>query len=63
MLKITFKWKRLSHIQRPGSRAGITQGGALNSQIAVPDRPVTQQGLGGMGTGIRGNLIHTGYWY
>lgn len=45
---------KLTTGMRPGSRAGVTQGGALNSQIAVPDRPVTQQGLGGMGTGIRG---------
>lgn len=29
-------------------------GGALNSQILIPDRPVTQQGLGGMNTGVKG---------
>ena len=30
-------------------------GGSLNSQITVPDRPVTQQGLGGLKTGMKGD--------
>jgi intraflagellar transport protein 74 len=34
----------------------LGQGGALNAQIAIPDRPVTQQGLGGMNTGIKGPM-------
>ena len=29
-------------------------GGTLNSQIVISDRPVTQQGLGGIGTGVKG---------
>ena len=46
-----------SFIQRPGSRSGQPQlGGALNAQITVPDRPVTQQGLGGMSTSTRGEI-------
>lgn len=40
---------------RPGSRAGGPQG-ALNSQIKVADRPVTQQGLAGMKTGSKAGL-------
>nr|KAF6484936.1 intraflagellar transport 74 [Rousettus aegyptiacus] len=40
---------------RPGSRGGpIGSGGVLSSQIKVADRPVTQQGLSGMKTGIKG---------
>uniref|UniRef100_A0A8D0L7G7 Intraflagellar transport 74 n=1 Tax=Sphenodon punctatus TaxID=8508 RepID=A0A8D0L7G7_SPHPU len=40
---------------RPGTRGGtITTGGILSSQIKVADRPVTQQGLSGMKTGIKG---------
>ncbi|XP_006101287.1 intraflagellar transport protein 74 homolog isoform X2 [Myotis lucifugus] len=40
---------------RPGSRGGlIGTGGVLSSQIKVADRPVTQQGLSGMKTGIKG---------
>lgn len=40
---------------RPGSRGGaIGTGGLLSSQIKVADRPVTQQGLSGMKTGIKG---------
>ena len=31
---------------------------ALNSQIKVADRPVTQQGLAGMKTGSKGTSIH-----
>ena len=31
---------------------------ALNSQIKVADRPVTQQGLAGMKTGSKGTNIH-----
>ncbi|XP_065890276.1 intraflagellar transport protein 74 homolog [Dysidea avara] len=40
---------------RPGSRAGAPQG-ALNSQIRVADRPVTQQGLAGMRTASKAGL-------
>ncbi len=39
------------YFQRPGSKMG----GSLNSQITVPDRPVTQQGLGGLKTGMKGD--------
>ncbi|XP_064385371.1 intraflagellar transport protein 74 homolog [Halichondria panicea] len=35
---------------RPGSRAGAAAIGALGAQIKVADRPVTQQGLGGVKT-------------
>uniref|UniRef100_A0A8C6XTP8 Intraflagellar transport 74 n=1 Tax=Naja naja TaxID=35670 RepID=A0A8C6XTP8_NAJNA len=40
---------------RPGTRGGsIGTGVALSSQIKVADRPVTQQGLSGMKTGMKG---------
>uniref|UniRef100_A0A8B9CDH2 Intraflagellar transport 74 n=1 Tax=Anser brachyrhynchus TaxID=132585 RepID=A0A8B9CDH2_9AVES len=40
---------------RPGSRGGsATASGILSSQIKVADRPVTQQGLSGMKTGMKG---------
>eukprot|EP00075_Anas_platyrhynchos_P013634 XP_027302887.1 LOW QUALITY PROTEIN: intraflagellar transport protein 74 homolog [Anas platyrhynchos] len=40
---------------RPGSRGGpSTASGILSSQIKVADRPVTQQGLSGMKTGMKG---------
>lgn len=40
---------------RPGSRGGpLGTGGVLSSQIKVADRPVTQQGLSGMKTGMKG---------
>uniref|UniRef100_A0A803SV32 Intraflagellar transport 74 n=1 Tax=Anolis carolinensis TaxID=28377 RepID=A0A803SV32_ANOCA len=40
---------------RPGTRGGsIGTGVVLSSQIKVADRPVTQQGLSGMKTGIKG---------
>ncbi|XP_045436239.1 intraflagellar transport protein 74 homolog isoform X1 [Pipistrellus kuhlii] len=39
---------------RPGSRGGLIGTGVLSSQIKVADRPVTQQGLSGMKTGIKG---------
>uniref|UniRef100_A0A671QVP1 Intraflagellar transport 74 homolog n=1 Tax=Sinocyclocheilus anshuiensis TaxID=1608454 RepID=A0A671QVP1_9TELE len=40
---------------RPGSRAGpVASPGVLSAQIKVADRPVTQQGLSGMKTGIKG---------
>ncbi|KAB0368713.1 hypothetical protein FD755_019747 [Muntiacus reevesi] len=40
---------------RPGSRGGpVGTGGVLSSQIRVADRPVTQQGLSGMKTGMKG---------
>ncbi|KAJ8305919.1 hypothetical protein KUTeg_016464 [Tegillarca granosa] len=39
---------------RPGTRGGQMAGGsALNAQINVVDRPMTQQGLGGMKTGVK----------
>uniref|UniRef100_A0A493T182 Intraflagellar transport 74 n=1 Tax=Anas platyrhynchos platyrhynchos TaxID=8840 RepID=A0A493T182_ANAPP len=39
---------------RPGSRGGpSTASGILSSQIKVADRPVTQQGLSGMKTGMK----------
>uniref|UniRef100_A0A8C5KZ81 Intraflagellar transport 74 n=1 Tax=Jaculus jaculus TaxID=51337 RepID=A0A8C5KZ81_JACJA len=42
-------------IARPGSRGGsLGTGGVLSSQIKVADRPVTQQGLTGMKTGMKG---------
>ncbi|KAM8800325.1 intraflagellar transport protein 74 homolog isoform 2-T3 [Rhynchonycteris naso] len=39
---------------RPGSRGGPIGTGVLSSQIKVTDRPVTQQGLSGMKTGVKG---------
>ncbi|XP_021237278.1 intraflagellar transport protein 74 homolog isoform X1 [Numida meleagris] len=40
---------------RPGSRAGSsTTSGILSPHIKVADRPVTQQGLSGMKTGMKG---------
>ncbi|XP_072445101.1 intraflagellar transport protein 74 homolog isoform X2 [Chiloscyllium punctatum] len=40
---------------RPGTRGGpVMAGGVLSSQIKVADRPVTQQGLSGMKTGMKG---------
>ncbi|NXO79279.1 IFT74 protein, partial [Sitta europaea] len=40
---------------RPGSRRGsLTPGGVLSSQIKVADRPVTQQGLSGIKTAMKG---------
>ncbi|XP_063151069.1 intraflagellar transport protein 74 homolog [Candoia aspera] len=40
---------------RPGTRGGsIGTGVVLSSQIKVTDRPVTQQGLSGMKTGMKG---------
>ncbi|XP_029462265.1 intraflagellar transport protein 74 homolog [Rhinatrema bivittatum] len=40
---------------RPGTRGGpIGPGGVLSAQIKVADRPVTQQGLSGMKTGMKG---------
>lgn len=42
---------------RPGSRGGsLTPGGVLSSQIKVADRPVTQQGLSGIKTAVKGIL-------
>uniref|UniRef100_A0A8C5QXL0 Intraflagellar transport 74 homolog n=1 Tax=Leptobrachium leishanense TaxID=445787 RepID=A0A8C5QXL0_9ANUR len=39
---------------RPGTRGGSFGPGVLSYQIKVADRPVTQQGLSGMKTGIKG---------
>uniref|UniRef100_A0A8C0H686 Intraflagellar transport 74 n=1 Tax=Chelonoidis abingdonii TaxID=106734 RepID=A0A8C0H686_CHEAB len=40
---------------RPGTRGGLLGTGVvLSSQIKVADRPVTQQGLSGMKTGVKG---------
>ncbi|XP_073201655.1 intraflagellar transport protein 74 homolog isoform X1 [Lepidochelys kempii] len=40
---------------RPGTRGGLLgTGGVLSSHIKVADRPVTQQGLSGMKTGVKG---------
>ncbi|NXR64005.1 IFT74 protein, partial [Rhadina sibilatrix] len=40
---------------RPGSRGGsLTPAGVLSSQIKVADRPVTQQGLSGIKTAMKG---------
>ncbi|KAK2910773.1 hypothetical protein Q8A67_002906 [Cirrhinus molitorella] len=40
---------------RPGTRGGpVASPGVLSAQIKVADRPVTQQGLSGMKTGIKG---------
>lgn len=45
----------------PGMRGGIpiTTPGVLSAQIKVTDRPVTQQGLSGMKTGIKGRFEMT----
>lgn len=40
---------------RPGTKGGqVAAGTALQSQLKVEDRPMTQQGLGGMKTGVKG---------
>ncbi|KAA0717488.1 Intraflagellar transport protein 74 -like protein [Triplophysa tibetana] len=39
---------------RPGTRSGPLAAGVLSAQIKVADRPVTQQGLSGMKTGMKG---------
>ncbi|XP_048042603.1 LOW QUALITY PROTEIN: intraflagellar transport protein 74 homolog [Megalobrama amblycephala] len=40
---------------RPGTRGGpVASPGVLSAQIKVADRPVTQQGLSGMKTGMKG---------
>ncbi|NWR93926.1 IFT74 protein, partial [Furnarius figulus] len=39
---------------RPNSRGSSTTGGVLSSQIKVADRPVTQQGLSGIKTAMKG---------
>ena len=31
-------------------------GGALNSQVVISDRPITKQGIDGIGTGGKGEL-------
>ncbi|XP_066960218.1 intraflagellar transport protein 74 homolog isoform X1 [Macrobrachium rosenbergii] len=41
-------------MQRPGSRTGVATGIGFNTPISVVDRPITQQGLSGMKTGVRG---------
>ncbi|MEQ2303875.1 hypothetical protein AMECASPLE_021252 [Ameca splendens] len=38
----------------PGMRGGIPSPGVLSASIKVTDRPVTQQGLSGMKTGMKG---------
>ena len=43
---------------RPGTRGGpIATPGVLSAQIKVADRPVTQQGLSGMKTGMKGHFL------
>lgn len=42
---------RMGTAARPGSRGGL---GALNTNISVADRPVTQQGMMGMKLGAQG---------
>ncbi|KAK2157503.1 hypothetical protein LSH36_190g05020 [Paralvinella palmiformis] len=37
-------------MQRPGSRGGVGAGMSLTAQVHVADRPMTQQGLGGLKT-------------
>ncbi|XP_056600997.1 intraflagellar transport protein 74 homolog isoform X3 [Triplophysa dalaica] len=39
---------------RPGTKGGPLAAGVLSAQIKVADRPVTQQGLSGMKTGMKG---------
>lgn len=45
---------------RPGTKGGPLAAGVLSAQIKVADRPVTQQGLSGMKTGMKGlfNVLH-----
>lgn len=38
----------------PGMRGAIPSPGVLSAAIKVADRPVTQQGLSGMKTGMKG---------
>lgn len=40
----------------PGSRGGIAIPAVLSALIRVTDRPVTQQGLSGMKTGMKGTF-------
>ena len=40
----------------PGMRGGIANPGVLSAPIKVTDRPVTQQGLSGMKTGMKGRF-------
>lgn len=40
----------------PGMRGGIPTPGVLSAPIKVTDRPVTQQGLSGMKTGMKGKF-------
>ncbi|XP_052778155.1 intraflagellar transport protein 74 homolog [Mya arenaria] len=50
---------------RPGTRGGAGAGGvALNSMVTVVDRPMTQQGLGGMKTAAKGQRqVHDRTYY
>ncbi|XP_068222988.1 intraflagellar transport protein 74 homolog isoform X1 [Palaemon carinicauda] len=41
-------------MQRPGTRTGVATGIGFSTPISVVDRPITQQGLSGMKTGVRG---------
>ena len=49
----------------PGMRGGIPVAtpGVLSAQIKVTDRPVTQQGLSGMKTGMKGRFEGTPVYY
>lgn len=38
----------------PSMRGAISKTGVLSAPIKVTDRPVTQQGLSGMKTGVKG---------
>ncbi|XP_052222325.1 intraflagellar transport protein 74 homolog [Dreissena polymorpha] len=50
---------------RPGTRGGAAAAGvALNAQVTVVDRPMTQQGLGGMKTAAKGmRQVHDRTYY
>ena len=43
----------------PGTRGGVPSPGVLSAPIKVTDRPVTQQGLSGMKTGMKGTVEMT----
>ncbi|KAF5404565.1 Coiled-coil domain-containing protein 2 [Paragonimus heterotremus] len=46
---------RLITGMRPGTRGGLSVGATLNTSVCVEDRPITQQGLSGLKTAVKGS--------
>ncbi|KAA3680035.1 intraflagellar transport protein 74 [Paragonimus westermani] len=46
---------RLTTGMRPGTRGGLGVGATLNTSVRVEDRPITQQGLSGLKTAVKGS--------